>query len=796
MGLLHKTMKKIRKTLLAVLMTALLAVLAIGCGKTEDAPNPTDVPAIPTAAPTAVPTAQPTAEPAPEVTPEPTPTPEPSVRTDCRTVTGSSVLYVVSDGLVSTETCSYLGFGNYNVVLCRVIDENAVSDDGSEGDGEGEPEGEFEGDAEGDAVNDEDGGWAGSNYYDGEDEGYDGYWEDGYWDYDYDYYYYDDGYVTLLTVFDNLGNKVAEQTFGVGAYYSMSLLPVSDELFAIVDYSVPSCTLYDAELNCVSELTEGLGEAFFNTPFFSEDGKYCYFADGINVFRTDFATGTRETVYSGLSSDTNVRSLLDGRYLLLATLDYSYNDRGIKAIDLETGGEVFGEPAGSQYLYSPDMKELVRSVETPYASLGLYKLDGELPFPDLVKPDEDIDEYDSVCTVEEPDILFRLTSSGELNNDVLIDWTNRRLITVNRIWTSGDGYSELRSYNLDDGTLTALSLINSSSNYGWNDFLLDDSNGLLYITDHHDDTISLYAWDYLAGEIEDMSKLLPKFGMIDEEIDKRRKELEQKYNMNIYLGSEIFAGDFTYKLTVCSDKDLIMTSFDKLEEVFSIYPEGFFDQLRVESIRTLGIYFCAGFTKVTDDSIDSAIALASSNYYERQLALDLNFQSDLKASIVHEISHWIDHTIESANVFGVATEFESDWLTLNPSDFSYRYDYNNGKSYWEYTYDSDNPEKCWFVDDYAQTYPTEDRARIFENLIYPESYDYFTSSHLRDKARYFFGVIREAFDTTGWPEETVWEQKLREADEAAQKAEEEAAGAASSETDSTEEQSSESEPAA
>ena len=40
--------------------------------------------------------------------------------------------------------------------------------------------------------------------------------------------------------------------------------------------------------------------------------------------------------------------------------------------------------------------------------------------------------------------------------------------------------------------------------------------------------------------------------------------------------------------------------------------------------------------------------------------------------------------------------------------------------------------------------------------------DYLQIPHLQDKLDFYFKTIRKCFDTTNWPEQTIWEEKLAE----------------------------------
>ena len=70
-------------------------------------------------------------------------------------------------------------------------------------------------------------------------------------------------------------------------------------------------------------------------------------------------------------------------------------------------------------------------------------------------------------------------------------------------------------------------------------------------------------------------------------------------------------------------------------------------------------------------------------------------------------------------------------------------------------------EQSYFLDNYSLAYPTEDRARIFENLMNKNSWypDYSEIPLVRDKVNFYAQAIRETFDTTGW-ENVEWERYL------------------------------------
>ena len=198
-----------------------------------------------------------------------------------------------------------------------------------------------------------------------------------------------------------------------------------------------------------------------------------------------------------------------------------------------------------------------------------------------------------------------------------------------------------------------------------------------------------------------------------------------------------------------------------IDEVFSMYPENIFSQLRFDGKKTLGIYLCAGFTKKSSYGIDNAVALAGTDSYERFLALDVSYWGDLRMNIIHELSHLLDTKIDYTGESTGEFNFVEVWNENNPKDFYYMNDYNKSSPFAKFTYYDGNREDCYFIDTYSLSKATEDRARLFENLMRYEGKDFFASEHMRTKLHTYFDYIRKCYDTSDWPEETIWEKKLR-----------------------------------
>lgn len=400
----------------------------------------------------------------------------------------------------------------------------------------------------------------------------------------------------------------------------------------------------------------------------------------------------------------------------------------------------------SKLCFSPDGRSAIVTMAYPYYGIYLYRVEEAFAAP----------AHDSEHLAAAVD--FKISEGEEVQN-IYVDWKSGELITYT--WNSqpGTGVLAVRVYDLSDGCFKKSMGFAYDPSGRWPDlFFFEDLAAVGMLREGETDTLTL--WVYDEGTGADLSELYLRQDHLPETVLEERSRLEEKYDFHIYLGAEALTIDVGYKVLPSYSETDIMKAFSELDETLALYPDGLFEQLRFGYVKNLGIAFCDSIEKSGGNQVDVANAVSSVSGFERVLVLDISIWDDIRTTLVHEISHWIDGFIEDKAAFGEMMDFEDGFALLNPSDFSYVYDYSSGDYDSRYTYC--DPEELYFIDAYSQTYPTEDRARIFENLMPEADNTYFESAHLREKAAYYFEAIREAFDTEGWSEQTEWEKNLAE----------------------------------
>ncbi len=195
-----------------------------------------------------------------------------------------------------------------------------------------------------------------------------------------------------------------------------------------------------------------------------------------------------------------------------------------------------------------------------------------------------------------------------------------------------------------------------------------------------------------------------------------------------------------------------------MEEILSLYPEGFFDQLvygQCNSFEISLVNYCAigsGYanTITRGNGTVNVICLVAPEDGSVEL---------LRSTLPHELTHIIDFRI------GYYQDWESDilncyeekWAELNPEGFRYGHDDE------ELCLSMYDKYFTYFADSYGCATPLEDRATLFADLMgyYQKPLgEFYLPPERCAKYEFWCRCCRDAFDTSTWPEQTEWERQL------------------------------------
>ena len=251
-------------------------------------------------------------------------------------------------------------------------------------------------------------------------------------------------------------------------------------------------------------------------------------------------------------------------------------------------------------------------------------------------------------------------------------------------------------------------------------------NGYLYLEAHETNTnIEVYVIDF--DKVKKSTYTFTDFNKyMDNLVDKKVLELEDKYHVNILYKEEAKIKNETFTTDVLNNNSSILFTLDTIDEVFSKFTTEVFDKFKDKGKNGLVIYLTKELIPVKGaDTTNSPVGYALPREKDYGLVLDADAYG-IKATVCHELMHNIEYAIDEY--------IYDEWFKKNPKNFEYMYTYIKDASN-KYTTSEEDKNKVYFVDLYSKSYPTEDVARIFENICSKDEPTYLLEyPHLKEKA--------------------------------------------------------------
>ena len=579
----------------------------------------------------------------------------------------------------------------------------------------------------------------------------------------------------------------------------------------IYDYSKDKCEMHLAELDatCLKTVRDTVIDGDFSYTTHTLNGVWCmrYNNDGIigklydssfeNKLETSF-NGTR-TGYSSL--DNEFYYYEDSGRLFR----YSYKDEKVLEIDFGIMAycselrQVYTDGRGVDYLFVSclcgDLKNYNGVFDTEQGQFIYLKnaAENELPVSYIMN-NSYVAGFTDTVTGQSWDIF------ADGVKPVTYAWPDQNYYVSVNIMSNGDAFFyrtidntvEFAVFDKDTNLCKAdssITLDRGVNEYGMinaqiNPIYLDNGNVFMVFSDGYSayyffewnmQKNSEY-WDYMSSSEYPVN--IPDVPIIDEMYDPRtffpgevseelqpllgiKEEIEDKHGIEISIGKECSSMNGGYAVCALEDYETVKQSLEMLDEELSKYPDNFLEQIKYNGYDTIHFYLASTLIGM-GYGLDYAGGFQNELGNEMLITIDCTIPDDARTTVHHELSHIIDDFIDTKSGFD-----ENAWKSFNPVTEAYTdlYTYDYGmfgyegmeKFIFDYAYD-DNSGSC-FVDCYSMTFPTEDRARIWESVMMMEeaSVNFEQSPILTKKLNYYAQCIRQAFDTSGW-ENVIWER--------------------------------------
>lgn len=552
---------------------------------------------------------------------------------------------------------------------------------------------------------------------------------------------------------------------------------------------------YDFELNEIAKFTVKEDEADAEV---TSDGKRMYYIyknrlyvyDSIQDLRTELdsknkfaayditeiitdGAGHDYVMFSGMAADYNIYNFIydtfNSKIVRVEGMDIYYNveeNTAIKSKYTEAGYEQEGWVVGGSDTKGRvfDVTDELKDNYENCSSVFLFVLsNGDLLFHSSDGEKVYIDVYDK--------------GTGMLKGATAIDIAGirREPLSEHKNNEMNSYFDEMgvygKTFYLSDNVL----LLTLTDFYGTEYFLewkMDSivDNNMIKVSDYYIDkelSVDVYGIEnefLLPGEIS--NELMP--------LNETALRLERKYGISINIGDECANVSEMYLVYPLNDYEQVETALEKLERALEKYPENFFTQFKYDNVDGIDIHIAAEIIGISSEALSMAGGFKCIENGKLKLIIDSRNDKAFNSTFHHELCHAIDDFIGYKDIYSDVEIFSEDkWNALNPFEDMYTYNYVDwGKEeYYCYTYNSimcepdfgEGEIDAYFIDSYAMTYPTEDRARLFEHVMCEENaYVKFENSpYLRKKINYLAKAIRASFDTTGW-EDIPWEVYMEE----------------------------------
>lgn len=226
-----------------------------------------------------------------------------------------------------------------------------------------------------------------------------------------------------------------------------------------------------------------------------------------------------------------------------------------------------------------------------------------------------------------------------------------------------------------------------------------------------------------------------------------RNQIKAKYNVTIGYKDEVeenYSSNYV-NLTKLYDEQEIYNHLVKINSALSKYPNSFFSEIK-NKWKQVTIYLVK--------NINGSAAGLTDNRNPNTVVILINTGGYLfESTLHHEIMHYIDCFL--ANIMG-ASALEESMMAFNPPGFTY------GNQNNDYVYYYANP--YYFISAYAKSNYKEDRAVIFEDLMFRSiKKEYYTQNNpINEKAKVISRQISKYLDcvsdnvTENWERFIAW----------------------------------------
>lgn len=519
------------------------------------------------------------------------------------------------------------------------------------------------------------------------------------------------------------GDKIEENVYGIKlndgekGFLNFSIVDENNIYYSVNgesdDIALYKYDLYNGENEKIIEKLEyydckkyneliGCAETY-KTDFYDKDGNFIFTMDGENIV---YNNGIYYSILNNkiIDSDNKEYFVLDDKYSLYDLIDYF----------------IVNDIIYTLYFKFDDNKNYSIICDTKNNKCVDNKLDSYYKYENG---------------------LFSIENNKIIIYDVINDKYSEYDIKLNRskyfttyfdknniFYVYNDNMERLEIINLNDNSVKTFNVSNVD-----NITIINNMIFLKLLDGDYDYYVIRNDYNYKKYTIDEYGSLIEK--ELNDEVNK----VKEKYNVNLYIKDSAIIMFPDFLANKCDDSESIYLSIKMMESILDKFPKDFFDSLYENSDKGLNVYL-TGELRPMDAKTQYTTPSAYTSYYKKMylIAIDIT-QSGLESNMCHELMHSIENKLNNMG------EYFTDWYKLNPKKYDYSYSYKVINRL-EYTIGETSDNNVYFVDYYSHTFPTEDKARVFENVCNSDTVSSIKNyKHLLDKANYLKEIITKYY---------------------------------------------------
>lgn len=221
-------------------------------------------------------------------------------------------------------------------------------------------------------------------------------------------------------------------------------------------------------------------------------------------------------------------------------------------------------------------------------------------------------------------------------------------------------------------------------------------------------------------------------------LDQKVAYFKSNYNVLVRAYEDASNLNDDFEITPIFDYEKITNAISKLEDFYLLFNKEFFQNFYKDGMNGIDIYFASDIKGIKNGFENTAVVgLYFKKNSKYNIVVNINDEEQITSAIAHETMHMIDDYLYTKD------RTIWNWNNFNPSNFRYENTYYIKNKFNDTLSNGTNASEIYFIDNYARSSESEDKARLFEAIINQDNLTKYPN--LKAKSNYLKSVLTSEF---------------------------------------------------